>query len=673
MKKSILLRIFCFIMICCFSFVFISCGDAEPGEEEEGSPLSGHSAEMADLYGVKVLYRPLSYDYDVGSGAEPGQKNDYYGVYAFQILNYLYHIYGIPEETYGTIKDIFKIQNAPSTGWNDKNFSEGEQDTRTLTFDYNNIPYLYDSIRYKVDTKGNVIGQIKNDEIVTAEDFEGYEIVGADLNTSWKWSFQYDNSTYPSFVYSYNTGVQVNNHLYSKDFNILKNYEGYTKNQYNKIYLSETLNATDTEHYSDFVKTLEYVIYSYALDLEPEVVIVNTRGNGSDPYTIEINNTDVDQKLQERKDLFKKAGAFVGLSTNQINKIANWIKVNVIGIGSNITNDTFTYYDKMYEILNGDGSLIGYQPAEDANVSSYDLGRSYDKAVDEIVKYVCKYASIGTEGGGDLTVENRFLASEVIEYAGAKFFATSDKFFPKYNPAAPSSNTIRPLEYQSVVLMPRSERYLQGLTIAIKYDADLDGTDPDEGFNTEKYIDIKVELNYYSRQTKKLYKLASDQTRVYDGSFVFGTGPHMEDGKYSNVPANHGLLELSGFDKNSELAADGLLYNDYIKLGKYDTSLLPTDLADRNYLIAPFTTKNPLLLLGTTDVRKYYKLLEPTADEGLEENQTYISGRFNEEMVDGKCDYVEIVYKAIKDKNNLTKNYNFYTGIITAVFSSQIH
>ena len=672
MKKSILLRIFCFIMICCFSFVFISCGDADPGEEEEGSPLSGHSAEMADLYGVKVLYRPLNYDYDVGSGAKPGEKNDYYGAYAYSILAHFYQIYGIVDND--SIQDIFKIQNTTvGPNWHDKEFPAGEQDTRTLTFDYNNLPYLYDSIRYKVDTKGNVIGQIKNDEIVTSEDFEGYEIVGTDFNTSWKWSFQYDNLTYPSFVSSSSTKVQTNDHIYVKYFNeeLLKDHY-IEENQYNEIYLGGS-DKSDTEHYSDFVKTLEYVIYSYALDLEPEVVIVNTRGNGSAPYTIEINNTDVDQKLQERKDLFKKAGAFVGLSTNQINKIANWIKVNVIGIGSNITNDTFTYYDKMYEILNGDGSLIGYQPAEDANVSSYDLGRSYDKAVDEIVKYVCKYASIGTEGGGDLTVENRFLASEVIEYAGAKFFATSDKFFPKYNPAAPSSNTIRPLEYQSVVLMPRSERYLQGLTIAIKYDADLDGTDPDEGFNTEKYIDIKVELNYYSSQTKKLYTLASDQTRVFDGSFVFGTGPHMEDGKYSNVPANHGLLELSGFDKNSELAADGLLYNDYIKLGKYDTSLLPTDLADRNYLIAPFTTKNPLLLLGTTDVRKYYKLIEPTADEGLEENQTYISGRFNEEMVDGKCDYVEIVYKVIKDKNNLTKNYNFYTGIITAVFSSQIH
>ena len=68
---------------------------------------------MENLYGVKVLYRPLNYDYDVGSGAEPGQKNDYYGIYAFQILSYLYNIYGIPDTDYSILKNIFKIQNTP--------------------------------------------------------------------------------------------------------------------------------------------------------------------------------------------------------------------------------------------------------------------------------------------------------------------------------------------------------------------------------------------------------------------------------------------------------------------------------------------------------------------------------------------------------------------------------
>ena len=660
MKKNIVLKIFCFIMICCFSFLFISCGYETPLEGEEGSELGGQTEEMENLYGVKVLYRPLNYDYDVGSGAEPGQKNDYYGIYAFQILSYLYNIYGIPDTDYSILKNIFKIQNTPSSGWSDKTFPEGEQDTRTL-------PYLYDSIRYKVDIFGKVVGQIKDKEVVSSSDFTEYDLVGVDTNTAWEWSFRYDSTSYPSFMSSSSTKVEFNNHIYVKNFNetLLKDYYSNGK-EYNDVYLG-TQTAKDTENYSDFVKTLEYV--SYALDLEPNAVFV-TSSSGTIPYTVQINGyNSVDEALQARKDLFKKAGAFVGLSTRQINQISNWVKTNVIGLGSNITNDNLTYCDKLYEVLNASNEVIGYEPLEDySTTSTFDMGRAYDKAVDEIIKYVCRYATIGKEEGGDLTVENRFLASEVIEYAGTTFYASSDAFFPKYDPSAPLSTKIRPLEYQSAILMPRGERNINGIVIALKYDADLDGTDPDEGFNTEKYIDIKAELNYYNVSKNKLYTIASAQTRVSDGSFVFGSSQseYIEDGKYSNVPPNHGMLELSGFEKNSELVADGLLVNDdSVHLGVYDTSILPTDLAERNYILFPFVSKSPLTLLGTTDVRKYYKLLEPTADDDLEENQTYIAGRFNEEMAAGKCDYLEIVYKVLKDKNNLAKNYNFYTGIIS--------
>lgn len=662
MKKNIMLKIFCFIMICCFSFLFISCGYDSPPEGEEGSELGGQTEEMENLYGVKVLYRPLDYDYDVGSGAEPGQKNEYYGKYAFYILYYLYNIYGIPNAT--IINNIFKIQNAPAGEWTDKTFPEGEQDTRTLTFNYNYLPYLYDSIRYKVDTYGKVVGQIKEEEDVTSEDFTEYDLVGADVNTAWEWSFQYNNETYPSFVSTYNIDFQANNHIYTNSLskNTVGNY--YNENNYTDVYLGSN-SVSDSEHYSDFVKALEYVIYSYALDLEPNAVLVNTRGNASNPYTVQINGYNtVDEALQARKDLFKKAGSFVGLATRQINKISTWIKTNVIGIDANNSKDSFTSYDKLYEVLNEEDAVIGYQPAPDANISTFEMGRAYDKAVDEIIKYVCRYATIGKEGGGDLTVDNRFLASEVIEYAGTTFYANSDAFFPKYDPTSSLSNRIRPLEYQSAVLMPRGERYLQAVTLTFKYDADLDGTDPSEGFNTDKFIDIQVELNYYNASKNKVYKLSTKQTRVYDGSFVWGCGPNMNDGFYSNVQANHGMVELNGFKNNSELQADGLLYaGSYIHLGAFDTSILPTDLADRNYKLYPYVSKNPLTLLGTTDVRKYYKLLEPSTGDNLEENQTYISGCFNEKMVEGKCDYLEIVYKVLKDKNDLTKNYNFYTGI----------
>ncbi len=664
MKKNIILRIFCLIMICCFSFVFISCGGPEsPLEDEEGGELSGRTEEIENLYGVKVLYRPLTYDYDVGSGAEPGQTNDYYGKYAYSIISYLYKIYGVLAE--GTLKNIFSVYaNAPDVlpgNWTD---TPPNPDDR-IPFEYKNIPYLYDSIRYKVDTKGTVVGKVTNGEKTEYEKSEQYEIYAADLNQKWKWSFSYENSNIPA-LFSPNilaetgsTNYKFNNKVYTnlQMLNTVSNHYQAQESKYIQAYVGTE------EKYSTFVKALEYVIYCYSLDLEPNEVIVSSTQNGEEPYSVTIMGfNSVDEALENRKELFKKAGSFVGLASRQITKIANWIKINVIGLDSTITDDYFTTCDTIYEVVNAQGDVTGFEFS--GSTERFPLKREYSQAVDKIVKKVCEDVSIGKEGGGNLTVDNRFLASEVIEYAGTTFYANDDSFFPAYDPNDKTSTKIRPLEYQSVVIMPRGEKNINEVQILLKYDADMDGTNPDDGFNLDKYIDIKVELNYYNAEHKKLYVLTSEQTRVYDGAFVFSTGQYTDGGKWSHMPDDHGMLTLTNFNNCKELVNDGLLLKDeFIHLSKYDTSILPTDVADRNYVSSPYITQNPLVLLGTTDVRKYYSLIEPTADEALEENQTYITGRFNEKMVDGKCDYLEIVYKVLKDKNDLAKNYNFYTGI----------
>ncbi len=116
-KKNILVRIFCALLICCFGLMSISCGlsldelleiAGELVGWDEDDPSSGDNpgieeALPADLYGSKVLYRPDDYDYDAGSGGADGSgegENDYYGQYAYGILNYLYNIYAIGNNTY---------------------------------------------------------------------------------------------------------------------------------------------------------------------------------------------------------------------------------------------------------------------------------------------------------------------------------------------------------------------------------------------------------------------------------------------------------------------------------------------------------------------------------------------------------------------------------------------
>ena len=91
-----------------------------------------------------------------------------------------------------------------------------------------------------------------------------------------------------------------------------------------------------------------------------------------------------------------------------------------------------------------------------------------------------------------------------MEYGGNTFLIAGDENFPSEEEANGSRFCIRPLEYQSVAFMLKEETVIDGMYIALKYDADGDGTE-DETWDLTKYLDIIVELNYYSHEDNKVY------------------------------------------------------------------------------------------------------------------------------------------------------------------------
>ncbi|MBQ8444560.1 MAG: hypothetical protein IJX25_04330 [Clostridia bacterium] len=194
-KKPIFFRIICLLMIFCTSFVFVGCMGMSPDElKEYESELAGGDYDPFDedsldftMYGTKVLYRPEGYDYNAGSGGTEENPNDYYGQYAWVILNALYQTYGVSD---GDAVKIYLSQ-----------------------FDTTKLPYLYDSIRYQVDIVGQVTNQVKEDGADTGTEVN-YTLVGADLTSKWKWSFNYDwaNIETSLLVGDYNV---VNNYIYN--------------------------------------------------------------------------------------------------------------------------------------------------------------------------------------------------------------------------------------------------------------------------------------------------------------------------------------------------------------------------------------------------------------------------------------------------------------------------
>lgn len=656
-KSSLWYKILAFCMILCFAFISTGCIGLSGDEGGEGFDDDDFNSSVAvEMYGAKVLYRPDDYDYNIGSGGTSEVENDYYGQYAFRIMQELFSIYGI--STLNTI-----TQRLPD-------------------FNNDNINYLYDSIRYQVDT----VGAVTNAVVVGSDGSETeteltspFYIVGADPSVAWNWTMEADTSidNLKGYIYS-SLNDEVSTSQNDKIFiqvlpmgttasdGIGSYYEtdsstAFSSSSYEDIYLTDSTSGspqTDYEHFSDYVKTLEYAIYCYAIDDEPDEVTIDTLEDGS--YSVQIGDyASVDDALADAKESFRILGAYVGLVDRQIEKIQNWILENIIGEVALNADDTFTIYNDVTVYMDESSNILRYDFSGSGS-SRFTLGRDYETAVENIMAGVCEYVPIGSEG---VTIDQRFLASEIMEYAGNMFMIADDSNFPAEGTAT-GLTQLQPLEYQSVVLMLSEEIYLDGLTIALKYDADLDGTEEDV-YDTSKYLDIIVDINYYNSQTKERQVLDSKQVRVYDG-------PYNEDYWGEGGDDHVGDGTIAPIDHTSALMFDDL---GQVHVGKFNVDvgdgILKTDVGSvGNYTTFPWVSQNPLVLVGTTDVRRYYEVVEygtnPEYDtDELESGKTYISGRFNPEMFGGDdgCDYIEITYKVIKNVLDKETNYKFYTGI----------
>lgn len=707
MKKNVLVKIFCFMLICCFGLMSISCGlsldelleigaelvgwdedDSSGGESSGGDDSAIEEALPPELYGSKVLYRPDNYDYDYGSGGSDGSgegENDYYGKYAYAIVSDLINVYGI-------IDEFTSRQRVPKFDPNQSNYQEIYDQYST---------YFYDSIRYKMDTVGTVTHYLEvtldenNNIILPSNDTEEirkmstelgedgeFDIIGANTNIAWNWSIAANINDIKAYGYYSNTSASLIS-IEDRDYvylmqpdNVNPNISiyytdplfGFDNATYQQIFLGTT-SEIDYSNYSDFVKTLEYVIYSYAVDLEPAEVVV-TQTNTYPYYTIRIGNFEsVDSALETAKETFEILGSYVGLVSRQITKIQNWIVDNVIG--ENLANNNDYLYQYLidtqgYGIVayTVNGTPVGYLFPN--SMSTDTVGRDYETVVQNIVAGVCEYVSIGkNDDDSDVTIDDRFLASNIMEYAGSTFTIQDDSNFPVYDPTNPEhAYAIRPLEYQSVVLMFKEEVYVDGLWLALKYDADNDGTEEDV-YDWDKYIDIIIDLNYYNYATNTRRIVQSKKVRVYDG-------PYAIDYMYGYVgdTGGGGDGELVPRDHCSGIAFDDI---GNLHVGTFNVDIgegiLKTDVGRADYKGNPLVSREPLILVGTNNIRRYYEIVEPGStdldQEALGDGYTYTSGRLNPAMFGGSdgCDYLEITYKVIKKAGDMDTNYKFYTGL----------
>ena len=639
------------------------------------------SSQSTPLYGTKVLYRPDHYDFNAGSGGTEEEENNYYGQYAWQILQKLELIYGIAANT-------------------------NEAATKYFYFKDTTLPYLYDSIRYQVDEYKQISNSLSFDGENWNSTSVEYTNMSANLNNAWNWSFDIDEDDADTRPYLYedidakilesnlnfvDTLFEVDKTIFST--NIFNNYSQISTNYLN-IYLGTSeAKETETEKYSDYVKALEYVIYCYSLDLTPgEVEVVPVMQNGK-YYQVTIYETvngvrvsmTVDEALEKIKETFDKLGTYVGIAERNKIKIQNWILENVIGQDAMAT-DNVSIYSNATQITYGDETFVATNSSQanqkldklgyagddiiidNAIFKTEKVGRDYQATVEKIIDGVCAEVQIGGNEDDDVNVDDRFLASEIMEYWGNSFAPGGDEDpFPYFEDfeSGKGSRAIRPLEYQSAVIMFKEEVNVSSLTVAFQYDADLDGyqTATGEAFDGSRYLTIEVGLNYFNHATSEKTVVQTKTINVPDGKLVDLLG----DDNLDEASEKAGVE----FSQRVDFGLDEPILGDWKKdliCGPFNVDIgngiLKTDVGENGYRGNPFVSQDPITIVGTTSVKDYYEIIEPT-EEQIAKGETYLTGQLNAEKFKGSdgCDYLEVTYRVIKKVGDTTTNYKFYTGI----------
>lgn len=573
-------------------------------EDEKDEATDGISVDY-----VKVLRRPLSYDFDnnVPDVDETGSKR-YYLDFSKNILTWLFQTYGnfntgYDEVTGGPYADNFDL------------FYQKTQNEKMAelsgTFQGNNDAFLYwyDAIRYRIT---NVEDWYSDDEEPV---FQGYTIT-ADANKGWNWGLSYKSEDYMAYVYGHNESENDNsNKIITNTFESdVYNYERF-KSYYSgeSLFGEPEFNTTEfSEAFTneDYQITLEYAIYSLVLGIQPHNVTVSYDSSTGMPsvsvegYSAKDGKTSAQVALEEIKSTFNRLGSYVGLTAKNKTAIVNYILENVIG----------------EEVIGDDKSGSYTVTMSDGN---FTVNYYYEDVVTAIVNYCGSLTTIGVasegEAGGDSTnISDAYIASEIVDYPFLGFFSSNG-----YGDAFTGQ---KPYEYQSAVIVPRRETTITDLWLDFKYDA---GNDGDDIYDSSKYLDITVSVRWNKGDGSPV-RVTSQTIRVFDG------------------PADVGGVSTLDFEFEPDRGQ--YLFGEPVTIGMFNT---PDALKTTADMLLPGTTERGIVVTGLTDARRYYKVLESATYGGY--------GVLDESKFD--CSYLEIAYSVTKTPGDTTTNYAFYTSI----------
>lgn len=651
---------------------FVGCDGGMGGVVGSNSPQT--------LAGVKVLRKPSSYDFAEAVGENASEY--FYNIFASYILKSIYEVFennSVSETSRDSIFNELDVTNGETYG----------------NFTGNNQYYLFDSLRYTIssvettyDADGNLVSQkltlnfntgwnwLAGDSNLNlfenvSEDYPEAIIVEGNVVTflgmDWLTFLSiFSGESYVPNVAQYYYGNQI----FKNDLQTITDY--YTSPYYDLKVAG--MSTTDSLNY--FQDALEYATYLFVLGYD----YVNIAEDGTEtpsedaPYfdfEIVDNNNDgiledmtvewagqrvsVVQALENAKQVYQERGNYIGLTDGENGnkeQLSRFIKDFVIGenaMADNVFSVALTRKD-----VNEDGITTG--PVPDGELK---FNRNYDVIVDNIIDYACSQVPIGIDDeGNNVNLDSPYVVSEIAEFNG-------DYFFLNYGQGGEGNDDemfvhIDAAEYQSFILYPREEdlgKQLNDIWLAFEYNEN-----PDPTKEMADSITINIGFRYFSAAANNgdgaIISSATFQKEVVKG-------PNGEFGTNGDLPDVNWVYFGNGKTEASQALYDAPIENPPIINGTFNNGI-------GNGVINPFISGTVIddynavkLITGTNTAREYYKL-NPSSSYGF--YGTLNEAKFSKNVAgDQACDFIEIYFDVVKDKNASNINYNFKVGMVNFV------
>jgi len=681
-------------MIFSMPMFFVGCG----GYSENGVDQS-----QLSLGGVKVLSRPTDYSFKEAVGEF---SENYYNIFAKNILEYLYKIYeydGVQNVIQQT-KILIDEDDEPYERL-DKSHGYTYTDESTMG-DYKY--YLYDSLRYTITSVEKTI-DADNDPVS--------QKLTLNLTTKWNWTIPYDatnrkilfdNITIPhttNFSDMNNATIEIGDDIADwtsiADANRKSFPEVYTATD-GEVKIDSTDTNSQTNYFKSpyyaptenlenyFQDALEYAIYMIVMGYEFEVdngTILNTKD--FDFFDFEIVTDDEDesptfgkvkrilvggwgnakiditQALKKAKDRYNEVGNYVGIIgenneglPNNEKDIVDFIKYFVIGKNALAKNNfevNFKTYKETetpneYSLVEYDEATSSYVPATNNGGQNVKFNRNYEQIITNIVKYACSQAPIGkTPTNEDVMLDGSYTFSKISDFSG-------DYFFLNYEDENGNDSDedlfarVEAAEYQSFVIFPLEQDFGKTLTdiwLAFEYkDYGIEGLEADDE------IVINIGIRYFDCEANGG---AGQITVVEPKRKVIKNGDI-----YSEEFEGQNWLYISTSNEGMSDEDDYIIMPEILKLREFSNDI-GSGVINPN-VSGSEENLSSIYISGAGRAKDYYKL-NKSSSYGY--YTTLNEKMFSKNVAgDDACNFIEIYFDIEKNKAKTGVSYNFKTGLV---------